>query len=298
MKHPMRALLLFTGLALAGPATAAVKIFACEPEWAALATEIGGDRVSIYTATSPLQDPHHIEARPSLIAQVRKADLLVCTGAGLETGWLPVLVARSANPQLTGDRLFFAAEKVARLGVGSGPVDRSKGDVHAEGNPHVHLDPQRLLQIGDALAATLGRIDPAGDAVYRQRAADFRQRLETALAALDLRALRGRSYFVYHDAWQYLFAWLGLVQAGTLEPLPGVPPSAQHLSTLAAQARAKPVQGILHTGYDDRQAVEWLARNAGSCAIELPYTVGGNARATDPVSFYRELVARLQTPCR
>lgn len=290
-------LLLLPGLLLASPAQAAVKIFACEPEWAALATEIGGEQASVYTATSAQQDPHHIEARPSLIAQVRKADLVVCTGAGLEAGWLPLLLARGANPVLKGERLFFAAEKVQRLGV-TGVADRSKGDVHAEGNPHVHLDPQRMLQVGDALAATLARIDSANAGHYRQRAGALRTRIDSMLATLPLAALRTRNYFVYHDAWQYLFAWLGATQAGTLEPLPGVPPSAQHLSRLATQARTQPVDGILHTGYDDRQAVNWLAKQAGTCAIELPYTVGGNERARDLVSFYRELATRLEAGCR
>lgn len=290
-------LLLLPGLLLASPARAAVKVFACEPEWAALATEIGGEQVNVYTATSAQQDPHHIEARPSLIAQVRKADLVACTGAGLEAGWLPILLARGANPALKGDRLFFAAENVQRLGV-TGVADRSKGDVHAEGNPHVHLDPQRMLQVGDALAATLARIDGANADRYRQRAAALRARLDAALGTLPVAALRTRSYFVYHDAWQYLFAWLGATQAGTLEPLPGVPPSAQHLARLATQARAQPVDGILHTGYDDRQAVAWLAKQAGTCAIELPYTVGGTERARDLVSFYRELATRLEAGCR
>lgn len=296
----MKKILLACLLALgATSAQAALKVFACEPEWGALATTIGGDRVEVYVATGALQDPHHVEAKPSLIAQVRKADLVACTGAGLEVGWLPVLLSRGANPRLQeSGRMFFAAEKVARVGVVSGPVDRSKGDVHAEGNPHVHLDPQRMLQIGDALAKALADLDSGNAAFYQQQAAAFRTRLDHALAALKTDALRTRSYFVFHDAWPYLFAWLGSVQAGTLEPLPGVPPSAQHLSQLAAQAKAKPVNGILYTGYDDRKAVEWLARNAGTCAIELPYTVGGSPRATDLVGFYEDIAARMNAGCK
>lgn len=292
----LRTLLLSAGLLATLPAQAALKVFACEPEWAALATAIGGDKVSVYTATSAQQDPHHIDARPSLIAQVRKADLVVCTGAGLETGWLPVLLARSANPQLKNERLFFAAEKVARLGASNGPVDRSKGDVHAEGNPHVHLDPQRMLQIGDALAGTLAGLDAGNSAFYRQRAAELHRQLAPALAAAG--TLRGRNYLVFHDAWPYLFAWLGAGQSGTLEPLPGVPPSSQHLAKLAAQVKAEPVAAILHTTYDDRKAVDWLARNGKVCAIELPYTVGGSAKATDLATFYQDILGRLTAGCR
>lgn len=286
-------------LAIAGSqAHAALQVFACEPEWGSLAGEIGGDRVSVYTATSAQQDPHHVEAKPSLIGQVRKADLVACTGAGLEVGWLPVLLTRGANPKLAGNRLFYAAEKVQRVGIPTGPVDRSQGDVHPEGNPHVQLDPQRVMQIGDALAADLGSIDPANAAFYTQRAAAFRARLTRALAATNVAALRTRNYFVYHDAWAYLFAWLGSTQTGTLEPLPGIPPSSQHLSQLAAQAKAQHVDGIIHASYDDAHAVEWLQHNGGVCAIELPYTVGGSARATDLVSLYEDIAARLTAGCK
>lgn len=293
----MRLLIATLLLVTALPAQAALRVFACEPEWGALASEIGGDKVEVYVATSAQQDPHHIDARPSLIAQVRKADLLVCTGAGLEIGWLPVLLTRSGNAKLTGDRLFFAAGKVQRLGVPAGAVDRSQGDIHAEGNPHVHLDPRRMMQIGDALAATLGRLDAGNAAHYAQRAADFRARLTGALAKLDTASLKGKRYFVYHDAWPYLVDWLGAQQAGTLEPVPGVPPSSQHLAKLSALAKAQPVAATIHAGYDDRQAVTWLARNAGVCGIELPYTVGGSARATGLVSFYEDIVARLNKGC-
>jgi zinc/manganese transport system substrate-binding protein len=279
------------------PAQAALRVFACEPEWAALAAEIGGDRIQTYTATSAHQDPHHVDARPSLIAQVRKADIVVCNGAGLEVGWLPVLLARSANPALKNERLFFAAEKVSRLGVQGGPVDRSKGDVHAEGNPHVHLDPRRVMQIGDELAKALAQIDAANAAHYSRGAADFRQRMSAALAAMNTGALKSRRYFVYHDAWPYLIDWLGAQQAGTVEPLPGVPPSSKHLASLAALAKSNAVAAVLFTSYDDRQAVQWLGRNAGVCGIELPYTVGGSAQATNLIGFYEDIVARLGKGC-
>lgn len=291
-----RALLVLLLLACA-PAQANLRVFACEPEWAALATEVGGDRVSLYTATGPHQDPHHVDARPSLIAQVRKADLVVCTGAGLEIGWLPVLVSRAANPALKGERIFLAADQVPLIAVPGQKADRSKGDVHAEGNPHVHLDPRRMMDIGDALARTLGRLDPAHAAQYTQRAANFRARLTAAMAGWRLDALRGGRWFVYHDAWPYLFEWLGATQAGALEPLPGVPPSSQHLAKLAGEARQRPVRGILHAGYDDRRAIAWLARHGNTCGIELPYTVGAVPQAGTLIDWYAEIVARLQRGC-
>lgn len=292
-----RLLPLFLLTLFVAPAQAALRVFACEPEWAALATEIGGEQVSAYSATGPHQDPHHVDARPSLIAQVRQADLVVCTGAELEVGWLPVLIARAANPVLKGERLFYAADQVALLGVPPGPVDRSKGDVHAMGNPHVHLDPRRMLDIGDALARTLGTIDRANAARYMQRAQALRARLDAALPAAQVEGLRGRRWFVSHDAWPYLFDWLGAEQAGALEPVPGVPPSSRHLARLADLARSQPAHGILHAAHDDRRAIAWLARNGHTCAIELPYTVGAAPGTGDLVSWYAAIVSRLRQGC-
>lgn len=288
---------LFLLALLATPAHAQVRVFACEPEWAALATEIGGDRLTLYTATGPHQDPHHVDARPSLIAQVRKADLVVCTGADLEIGWLPVLIARAANPALKGERVFYAADHVALLAVPVGRVDRSKGDVHAQGNPHVHLDPRRMMDIGDALARTLSRIDSANAGAYTERALAFRERLTATLAAAQVEALRGRRWFVSHDAWPYLFDWLGAGQAGTLEPVPGVPPSSRHLAKLGELARQQPVHGIIHTSHDDARPVQWLARNGNTCAIELPYTVGAAPAARDLPGWYGEILVRLTRGC-
>lgn len=292
----MRQCALVALLVAALPAQAALKVFACEPEWGALARAVGGSAVEVYVATTAQQDPHHVEARPSLVAQVRKADLVACTGAALETAWLPLLLARGANPQLKGERLFFAAEKVPRLGLPQGAVDRSKGDVHAEGNPHVHLDPRRMISIANAFADTLAKIDPVQAAAYRQRADALRAQLQAVIDKAGTRHA-GTRYIVFHDGWPYLFDWLGLAQAGTLEPLPGVPPSSAHLAQLAAQMKATPVRGIIHATHDEQKAVTWLARAGNSCALELPYTVGGSARAVDLPSFYDDLLARIDRGC-
>src|SRR6185437_8420524 len=155
--------------ALAGsiPAQATVSILACEPEWAALSKEVGGDKVSVYQATTALQDPHRIEARPSLIAHTRSADLLVCAGADLEVGWLPVLLQTSGNSkvQLGQPGYFMAADFVNKLEVPTA-VDRAQGDVHPYGNPHVHLDPRNISRVAAALVERLGKIDAKNAAYY------------------------------------------------------------------------------------------------------------------------------------
>ena len=164
---------------VAAPALARepLKVVACEPEWAALTKELAGDKVSVYTATHALQDPHAIQAKPSLIAAVRNAELLVCTGAELEVGWLPVLLRQAGNAAVQPGRPghFEAAEQVPMLEV-PGRLDRADGDVHAEGNPHIQTDPRNIAKVAQALSQRLTEVDPANAALYRQRQADFQLR--------------------------------------------------------------------------------------------------------------------------
>lgn len=288
-------------LVAAFPATAQLNLFACEPEWAALATELGGDRVEVYSATTALQDPHHIQARPSLIAKVRRADLVVCSGAELEVGWLPMLLRQAANPAvLPGKPGYFEASGfVERLEI---PVqlDRSMGDVHAAGNPHVHLDPRRLAQIAEALAERLVALDPANAAHYHQRHEEFVQRWQQAIARWDEKAtpLRGLRMVVHHKDWVYLFDWLGLVEAGTLEPKPGLPTSVGHLATLKRELEAQPAKMILHTSYQSDRAALRLAQMSGLPVVKLPYTVGGNERAADLFGLFDDTIDRLLAAAR
>lgn len=292
-------LLLATCLLLCTTPTLALDIFACEPEWGALARELA-PQANITVATSAQQDPHHVEARPSLIAKLRRADLVVCTGAELEAAWLPALLVRSSNPALKGERLFFAADHVERVGMPAGAIDRSQGDVHASGNPHVHLDPRRMARIGEALADTLARIDADNAATYRQRAATLQERLaRVAQRGREAAAtLPSNKVVVFHDAWPYLNDWLGLAQTGTLEPVPGVPPSSRHLAELATAMRGNGSRLILHASYDDRRAVDWLAARSDACAVELPYSPGG-APGTDTLDgWYDALIQGLTRNCR
>lgn len=283
--------MLFTPAAFAG-----VNIFACEPEWAALAKEIGGEQVSVYTATTALQDPHHIEARPSLIAQLRQADIAVCTGAELEIGWLPMLQRQAGNNKVQagapGD--FAAAMQVERLEIPA-RVDRAMGDVHAAGNPHVHLDPRRVLVIAEALTQRLQTIDAANAAVYANGFAAFKARWLAALHAWEQRAapLRGVRVITHHRDWVYLFDWLGIDAVASLEAKPGLPPSAAHLAALRQQLQQQPVRMVIRAAYQDARPSEWLAQQAGIKAVLLPYTVGGSARAQDLFGLYDDSIDRL-----
>lgn len=257
------------------PAVAALRVFACEPEWAALVRTLL-PTATLTTATHAGQDPHHIEARPSLIAALRRADLAVCTGASLEAGWLPALQARAANPavQPGSAGLFFAAEQVALMGAGA-KADRSAGDVHPEGNPHLHLDPDRLMRVAAALARRLAELAPAeaGAIMQRLEATQAGWTADAARWKQKAQSLAGRDIVVQHGAFDYLLAFVGLRTAADLEPLPGLPPTVAHLGrVMEAVSDRKPV-AILQTAYQSPQPGEWLATRTGLPLLRLPSTV-------------------------
>lgn len=283
-------------LLAATPARAALKVLACEPEWAALTQELAGDKASVSSATSAKQDPHRIEARPSLIARARNADLLVCTGAELEVGWLPLLQRESGNARIqAGQPGYFEAARFVSLIDKPRSVDRSMGDVHAAGNPHLHLDPRNIARVADALAARLAQIDSANAAHYAARNRDFQNRWQQAVARWQAAgaALRGVPVAMHHKNLNYLANWLGMKADVTLEPKPGVDPSVAYLGEVLAKVREQPVKMILHASYESPRASRWLAQRTGAPAVELPYTVGASAAAKDLFGLYDELIDRL-----
>ncbi|PWT71370.1 MAG: zinc ABC transporter substrate-binding protein [Proteobacteria bacterium] len=277
-------------------AEAKVDIFACEPEWAALSQELGGDKVSIYQATTALQDVHHIQARPSLLARVRSADLLVCSGADLEVGWLPVLMQSGGNPKIRIGQpgYFMASDFVQKLEVPSS-VDRSMGDIHPYGNPHVHSDPRNIVLVAKALSERLAQIDGADAAYFQARTRDFLERWDKAMARWQSAAapLKGMKLVAHHKDEEYLIHWLGLDEVGNLEPKPGVPPTAAHLADLLAQMKSAPADVITRSAYNDPKAAEWLGEHTKIPVVTLPYTVGGTPEAKDLFSFFDDTINRL-----
>ena len=290
---PLLAVLLF---AIAAPATAALNIFACEPEWGALAKELGGDKASIYTATTALQDPHRIEARPSLIARARTADLVVCTGAELEIGWMPLVQTQSGNPRIqAGQPGYFEAARQLTLVEIPQRLDRSLGDVHADGNPHVHLDPSNIARVAAALAERMAQLDPGEAEQYRSRAKAFLDRWQQAQARWEKEGapLKGMAIVVYHKNISYLVRWLGMREVGALEPKPGLPPTATHLSELLASLARDPAKAVVRAAYNEPRAAEWLSERAKIHAVTLPFTVGGSDRAKDLFGLFDDTLARL-----
>ncbi len=294
MKKTMRQLALLSALVIAGfPAHAALRVFTCEPEWASLATELGGDKLDIFSATRAQQDVHYIQARPSLIAKLRRADLMICTGADLEIGWLPVLLRQSANPKIQpGNPGFLEASKYANLLEVPDTVDRAQGDVHPFGNPHIQLDPRNIASVATELASRLQSLDPENGEFYRQRHADFDRRWQEKISAWNERAkpLAGMGLIVYHRSWVYLVDWLGLREVGALEPKPGIPPSTGHLSALLRQIESQDVALTVRSVYQSARATEWISRRSGIPAAVLPHTVGATADADDLFGLFDSLL--------
>ena len=293
----MKRFFLLILLAAALPVRAELRVFACEPEWAALAQALGGDKVTVYSATHALQDPHRIEARPSLIARARTAQLVVCTGAELEAGWLPLVLRESGNAAVQPGRpgYFEAAALVARLEIPL-KLDRAEGDVHASGNPHIHLDPHNLLTVAAPLAKRMGELDAANAAHYAERQRAFAERLRAAIARWEKEAapLRGMRVVAQHRSFSYLFRWLGLVEAGTLEPKPGIEPGSAHLAQLVTQAKARQAKLIVRTPFDSPRPGEWLAERTGMTLATLPFTVCGSERAQDLFGLFDDTLAKLK----
>ena len=285
-----------TVLALASPAHAALRVFACEPEWGSLTQALGGNLVDVTVATTALQDPHQIQAKPSLIARMRSADLVVCTGAELEIGWLPVLLQQSGNAKVQpGQPGNFEAARSVRMLEVPASVDRSQGDVHAAGNPHIQTDPRNIAAVATALGARLAQVDAANAAQYLQRTADFSQKWQAAVARWNAQAapLSGTAVVSQHKGFVYLYDWLGLKEVAVLEPKPGVEPSASHLQNVLATLKATPARMVLYAAYQDSRASEWMTQNAGIPAVKIPFTVGGSDNAKDLFSLFDDTLARL-----
>jgi zinc/manganese transport system substrate-binding protein len=285
----------------AAPAFAALDVFATVPEWGALASEIGGDRVRVFTATHALQDPHHIEARPSLLARARSAQLLIATGADLEIGWLPVLLRESGNRQIQpGQPGYLEAAAWVTLREVPAVVDRSMGDIHPAGDPHFHLDPRNIPPVARALAERLAQIDPSGAPIYRDNLARFLERWQAALTRWTAEGarLQGLPFLQAHRAFGYLAHWLGLVSRGELEPKPGIEPGGGHLREIVARQRNAPAAVVLCAAYQDDTASRWVAERAGIPLVTLPYTVGGAPEAKDLFGLFELTLARLRSVAR
>jgi len=290
-------ILALAGLSVASvQALAALNIFACEPEWGTLAKELGGDRVGVFTATTALQDAHRVEARPSLIARARNADLLLCTGSELEIGWVPLLLTQAGNSRIQAGAPGYleASQQVARIEIPQ-RVDRSQGDVHPGGNPHIQTDARNIARVAEALAQRLAQLDPQNAADYKSRSQAFGARWQQAIQRWERAGarLKDMPVVVFHKDFSYLIRWMGMREAGSLEPRPGIPPTPAQLAALVEQMKRAPAKAILYAPYNDPRAAQFLSERTGIPAVMLPFTVGGSAKAGDLFGLFDETISLL-----
>jgi zinc/manganese transport system substrate-binding protein len=296
----MKQIMVISLLLLLLPLSAAadLRVFACEPEWSSLAAEIGGERVKVSSATNALQDPHYIEARPSLISKVRKADLLICSGAQLEAGWLPMLMRKANNPHILpgSDGFLEASSLVRRLDVPA-TVDRSQGDMHPQGNPHVQMNPHNIAVIAKTLGQRMEDLDPENAEVYQRQTEDFLTRWNDAIEGWERRAqpLAGSRVVCHHKSWIYLEDWLQLDEVATLEPVPGIPPTTTHLSGLLTRlgSDGSGADMIIRAPFQGDKASLWLESRTGIPAVMLPLTVGGSENADDLFALFDDILDRM-----
>ena len=287
-----RLTLLLLMLGVTASAQAKLNVFACEPEWAALTRSLAGEYAEVFSATHAGQDPHHIQARPSLIARYRSADLAVCTGAELEIGWMPMLQRRARNPGLLpGEPGFFEAARQVALMEQPVELDRSGGDLHADGNPHIQLDPRRILEVAKALTTRLQELDRAHSSIYGERLQDFSQRWQASMKSWQTQAkgVKGKRVVVHHREWVYLLDWLGMQRVASLEPKPGIPPNLAHLSQLKEQS----ADLIIVSPMDDPKPSDWLHEQTGQTVVVLPHTVGAVPGTDDLFGLFDEITRRL-----
>lgn len=296
MSAVVRFVVLSVAAVTAMPAAATHSVFACEPEWAALAQELGGAQLTVFSATTAFQDHHRIEARPSLIARIRNADLLICTGAEVEVGWLPILLTQSGNSRIQPGTPGYleTSQYVAKIEIPR-VIDRALGDMHPAGNPHIHLDPRNVAKIADVLYSRLAELDHANAEIYRKRFESFRERWQTAIKRWEEQGapLRNVPLVVFHKDHSYFIRWLGMREVGTLEPRPGIPPTPTHLAELVERMKRDPATVIVYSPYQNSKAVEFLSERTSIPKVMLPFTVGGTDKATDLFGLFDDTIERL-----
>jgi len=292
-KHIIYAFLLLS--LMSTTAFAKVTVVATLPWIASLAQTIGKEKLEIVTLVKPNQDPHMIDAKPSMILAARKADILMYNGLDLEIGYLPVLIESSRNPKIQPGRLGnLNCSQFVSVIEKPAAVDRSLGDVHPLGNPHYHLSPKNMGAIADGMAKRLSEIDPSNTSFYVGNAATFRNQLEQKLREWQAVSLAGKRFIAYHKFFEYLANEFGFSIIGYIEAKPGIPPSAGHMQQLIdLSLQAKP-NAILTTAYHSKKETDALSSRTGIRVITVPHEVGSSPQAVDWLSLMDAVFASLR----
>jgi zinc/manganese transport system substrate-binding protein len=278
-------------------AHAKLNVVATLPDFGAIAEEIGGDKVKVTTIARGTEDSHFVDARPSYITALNKADVLIEGGAELEVGWLPTLVNGARNSRILADAPGHVSlsRGIRLLDIPNAPVDRAMGDVHPLGNPHFWLDPANGQIMAGTLADAFSRIDPENAASYRANLQRFNERMEKKLMEWTklLEPYRGTKVVTYHKSFDYFLERFGLVLAGTIEPKPGIEPSPKHIKELVPQLKNAGTKLVLIEPFRPRKTPEYVAQAIGAKLVIAPEKVGGNEKAKDYFSLFDHNVAQI-----
>jgi ABC-type Zn uptake system ZnuABC Zn-binding protein ZnuA len=262
-----------------------------------IARQVGGTRVQVKHISSGYQDPHFVEAKPSFVLDLQKADIWAYIGLDLERGWAPVLLSGARNARILpgGSGDLDVSRAIPLLDIPTGNVDRSQGDVHPLGNPHYWLDPGNAVRIAQLFRDRFSQADPAGSAVYEANTAAFAARLAGAERewAPQRARLKGKPIVAWHTSWRYLAEYTGLTIVGFLEPKPGVPPSPSHLVGLIETMQRTGAGVIVMEPWYDRKTAQLVASKTGARLVVLPPSVGGEKGLDDYVATLRHAISTL-----
>ncbi len=292
--------LLFASAPVVPPSAAAdkIRIMTATTDLAALAQEIGGDRVDVESIARGYQDPHFVEAKPSFLLKLRKADLLILVGLELEIGWLPPLIQQSGNPriQVAAPGYFDASRFAKILEIPTGQVTRAEGDVHPQGNPHYWLDPENGVRIAKGIQTKLTEMRPADAGYFAERYASFEQRIKQAEERWQeqMKPYAGRKIVTYHRSWPNFAEHFHLDVDGYVEPRPGIPPSPQHTVALIGLMKRDAVKVIVVEPYFDLKTPDAVARETGAKVVVLMPSVGGEKEITDYFKLFDYDIAKLK----
>lgn len=274
---------------------AQVQIVTSVPDFAAIAKDIGGDKVEVVSLSKGYQDPHFVDAKPIFITRLNQADLLIYNGLDLEIGWLPILITGARNSDIlagnsTGHYNVSTSIK-EKLDIHTGPVDRSMGDIHPGGNPHFMLDPRNGIPVARGIAARLIQIDPENAKYYEDNFNDFINTLRLKISEwnTELEPYIGTEVVTYHKLWSYFLEWAGLKLAGTIEPKPGIPPSPSHVADLIKRMEALDVKLVIAANYYPQKTPQIIAQKTGATFVALPAMVEGR----EGINTYFELIDAL-----
>ena len=284
----IRNLVVAAAFFVSAPAMAQLKVVTSSTDLYDIATAVGGDKIKATHIEQGYQDPHFVEAKPSFILQLQKADVFAFVGMDLEVGWMGPLIDGARNPKIRpgGSGYVDVSKAITALDVPKGSIDRSQGDVHPYGNPHYWLDPDNGRKIARMFKQKFTELDPRNAAIYERNEGAFREKLNAAEKtwAPLVAQIKGKPVVAWHTSWRYFAEYNGMDIVAFMEPKPGVPPSASHLASVIAKIKQTGAKAIVMEPFYDKKVGEMVSRQTGAKLLVLPTSVGGVKDAKDYIS--------------